>query len=160
MLLLKQEQSKIVSEEIKVLNRESQVKSSSKIIKLYPVLHDGVLCVGDRLVQSNLPDETKYQRHDPKESELAQLIVNEAHRKTLQGGTNQVVAQISSQFWIPGGRSLVRKLILICVTCSRFSAKPSTPLIADLPKAKIDISERAFELVGLDYGGHSSVRRM
>ena len=72
MLLLKQE--------IKVLNRESQVKSSSKVIKLYPFLHDGVLCVGGRLVHSNLPDETKYQRIVPKEKELARLIVNEAHR--------------------------------------------------------------------------------
>ena len=151
--MLKQEQSKFFSKEINVLNRVSQVKSSSKIIKLYPFLHDGVLCVGGRLVHSNLPDETKYQRIVPKESELARLIVNEAHRITLHGGTNQVVSQIRTQFWIPGCRSLVRKLILNCVTCSRFSAKPFTPLIGDLPKERIDIPERAFEHVGLDYGG-------
>ena len=36
---------------------------------------------------------------------------------------------------------------------SRFSAKPYTPLMGDQPKERIDIPERAFEHVELDYDG-------
>ena len=59
MILLRQEQRKAFSEEIKTLEIAPQVKKESKILKLYPFLDDGVLCVGGRLAHANLPDESK-----------------------------------------------------------------------------------------------------
>ena len=59
-----------------------QVKSTSKILKLYPFLFQGVLCVGGRLAHANLPDESKYQRLVPKESRLATLVIKKAHLDT------------------------------------------------------------------------------
>ena len=153
MILLRQEQKKVYSDEIKTLETMPQVKSTSKILKLYPFLFQGVLCVGGRLAHANLPDEAKYQRLVPKESRLATLVIKKAHLDTLHGGPNQVMAQIRSNFWIPNNRSVVRQELQQCVKCSRFTAKLSAPLMGDLPKERIDVPTRAFENVGLDFAG-------
>ena len=69
MILLRHEQKKVYSDEIKTLETMPQVKSTSKILKSYPFLFQGVLCVGGRLAHANLPDEAKYQRLVPKEAD-------------------------------------------------------------------------------------------
>ena len=56
--LLRQEQYKFFSTEIKTLETKTQVKPQSKLSKLYPFLHEGILCVGGRLAQADLPDES------------------------------------------------------------------------------------------------------
>ena len=153
MTLLRQEQRKAYSEEIKILEIAPQVKKESKILKLYPFLDDGVLCVGGRLAHANLPDESKYQRLIPQNSHLARLVVSNAHLSTLHGGTTQVMAHIRTRFWIPSCRSLVRKLVLNCVGCNRFNVKPQYPLMEDLPKERVDVSTKAFESIGIDFAG-------
>ena len=158
MILLRQEQKKVYSDEIKTLETMPQVKSTSKILKLYPFLFQGDLCVGGRLAHANLPDEAKYQRLVPKESRLATLVIKKAHLDTLHGGPNQVMAQIRSNFWIPNNRSVVRQELQQCVKCSRFTAKLSAPLMGDLPKERIDVPTRVFENVGLDFAGPFSMQ--
>ena len=153
MTLLRQEQRKAYSEEIKTLEIALQVKKESKILKLYPFLDDGVLCVGGRLAHANLPDESKYQRLIPQNSHLARLVVSNAHLSTLHGGTTQVMAHIRTRFWIPSCRSLVRKLVLNSVGCNRFNVKPQYPLMGDLPKERVDVPTKAFESVGIDFAG-------
>ena len=78
MILLRQEQKKVYPDEIKTLETMPQVKSTSKLLKLYQFLFQGVLCVGGRLAHANLPDEAKYQRLVPKESRLATLVIKKA----------------------------------------------------------------------------------
>ena len=152
MILLRQEQKKIYSDEIKTLETRPQVKSTSKILKLYPFLFQGVLCVGGRLAHANLPDEATYQRLVPKESRLATVVNKKARLDTLHGGPNQVMAQIRSNFCIPNNRSVVRHSQQ-CVKCTRFTTKSRSPLLVDLPKERIDVPTRAFENVVLDFAG-------
>ena len=151
--LLCQEQYKFLSTEIKTLETNTQVKPQSKLKKLYQFLHEGILCVGGRLAQADLPDKTKYPRLIPEKSELARLVILDAHHFTLHGGAVQTIAQIRTRFWIPGCRNQVRKLILNCVTCSRFIVNKEELLMGDLLKERIKVPSRAFEDEGLDFGG-------
>ena len=109
--------------------------------------------MGGRLAQADLPDETKYPRLIPEKSELARLVILDAHHSTLHGGATQTIAQIRIRFWIPGCRNQVQKLILNCVTCSRFIGNKEEPLMGELPKERISVPSRDFERVGLDFGG-------
>ena len=84
-ILLRQEQGLFYKDEVSTLKTKSQVDKTSRILKLYPFLHGNVLCVGGRLVHANLPDEAKHQRIVPPESQLARLIIANAHEKTLHG---------------------------------------------------------------------------
>ena len=61
-ILIRQEQKKRYSEEIRTLEIAQQVKPKSQICKLYPFLDNGILCVGGRLVHAKLPEESKFQR--------------------------------------------------------------------------------------------------
>ena len=158
MILLRQEQRKFFQDEIKTLSTDAQVRKTSRIAKLYPFLYEGVLCVGGRLVHATLSDEAKYPRLVPAESHLAELIARNSHRTTLHGGTNQVIAHIRQRFWIPACRNLVRRVIMNCVTCSRFTSRPTYPLMGDLPKQRVDIPKRSFQDVGLDFAGPFSCK--
>ena len=158
-LLVLQEQKMFYADEIRTLETDAQVKKSSAIVKLYPFLYEGVLYVGGRLAQSNLCDSKKYQRIIHQDSELARLTVRHAHLQTLHGGTTQTMAYIRTKFWIPSCRNLVRKLATNCVTCHRFSAQPNYPLMGDLPRGRVDVPERAFLDVGLDFGGPFNCRK-
>ena len=92
-IILRQEQYKFYSEEITTLKTKTQVKSSSKILKLYPFLDNEILCVGGRCANTDFSDEAKYPRIVPQKSELARLIILDAHHSTLHGGTTQTMLQ-------------------------------------------------------------------
>ena len=160
MTLLRQEQRKAYSEEIKTLKRAPQVKKESKILKLNPFLEDGELCAGGRLAHANLPDQSKYQRLIPQNSHLARQVVSNAHLSTLHGGTTQVMAHIRTRFWIPSCRSLIKKLVLNSVGCNRFNVKPQYPLMGDLPKERVDVPKKAFESVEIDFAGPFLCRKL
>ena len=123
-ILIRQEQKKLYSEEIRTLEIAQQLKPKSQICKLYPFRDNGILCVGGRLVHAKLPKESKFQRLIPLDSHLARLIVLNSHQLTLHGGTSQTIAHFRTRFWIPSCRNLIRKLIMNCVNCNRFNSKP------------------------------------
>ena len=152
-VLLRQEQEKFYHDERKTLLTQLQVKKSSSLLRFYPLLFEGILCVGGRLANADLPDEAKYPRIVPEKSELSRLIIGDAHSVTLHGGVNQTMAHIRTKFWIPSCRNQVRKLILNCVGCSCFHATPTLPLMGDLPKERCNIPTRAFTDVGIDFAG-------
>ena len=152
-VLVRQEQRKAFSEEIESLKRGSSVRTKSKILKLYPFLHNDILHVGGRCANAEMPDEAMYPQIVPQKSELARLIIHNAHLKTLHGGTIQTIAEIRTRFWIPACRNQVRKVIANCVTCCRFNSSSEKPLMGDLPKSRITVPSKAFQHVGLDFGG-------
>ena len=80
-ILLRREQGLFYKDEVSTLKTKSQVDKTSRILKLYPFLHENVFCVGGRLVHANLPDKAKYQRIVPPDKRLARLIIANAHEK-------------------------------------------------------------------------------
>ena len=116
-----------------------------------PLLDNGVLCVGGRLVRAGLPAESKFQRLIPQR--LARLVVLNSHQQTLHGITSQTIAYIRTRFWIPSCRNLVQKLIMNCVNCNCFNSQPVFPLMGDLQKARVDPPLKAFEDVSIDFAG-------
>lgn len=47
----------------------------------------------------------------PRESPLARLLVNRAHRQTLHGETQLTLATLRQRLWLISGRSLVETVI-------------------------------------------------
>ena len=98
-------------------------------------------------------DEAMYPQIVPQKSELARLVIHDAHLKTLHGGTIQTIAEIRTQFWIPACRIQVRKVILNCITCCRFNSGSEKQLMGNLSKSRITVPSRAFQHVELDFRG-------
>ena len=121
-----QEPHKFHLAESEILEISLQVKLQSKLGRLYPFLHEDIFCLGSRLAQVDVPHKTLYPRPIPERRELARLVILNAHYSTLHGGDTQIICQMRTRFWIPGRRNQVRKLILNCVTCSRFRNERTT----------------------------------
>ncbi|XP_066924368.1 uncharacterized protein [Clytia hemisphaerica] len=119
---------------------------------------NGILRCKGRLGNAPLPFDTKFPILIPRDSRLAELIVLECHQTVGHNKTKDTLNEIRSQYWIPKGRQLVKKLINSCLVCRLFEGKrciyPDQP---KLPSERVDQSY-AFENIGIDYAGPVFVR--
>ena len=127
-----------------------QVEKSGKIPMLYPLLNDGVLCVGGRLANGKFNDEAEYKCLVSQQCNLASLIILDSHHATLQAGPNQILALVRTKYWIPRCRNLKQKIGRNYVSCCRFHTRAFNILMGDLPTERINIPTRAFQDVGGD----------
>ena len=91
----------------------------------------------------------------PKDHTVTRLIIISAHENLGHGsGVEHVLTELRARFWIIKGRRTVRNTIEKCPGCRRrFTGKPTTQMMAPLPISRLQCPLRAFERVGVDYGG-------
>ncbi|XP_051173483.1 uncharacterized protein LOC127289540 [Leptopilina boulardi] len=139
--------------ELKDLTRGVKFRKSHPFARLTAFIDaEGVLRVGGRLNYSDLEFESKHPAIHPKDCTFSQLIIDNAHRKLLQGGTQLTLSFIRRHFWILDGRRLVKSYILRCVKCARQRAVRAEQLMGQLPKERVNPS-RPFCETGVDYAG-------
>ena len=64
-VLVRQEQRKEFSEEIESLKRGNSLRTKSRILKLYPFLHNEIVHAGGRCANAEMPDEAMYSHIVP-----------------------------------------------------------------------------------------------
>ena len=91
----------------------------------------------------------------PKDHPVTRLVIVDAHERLGHGaGVEQVLTELRSRFWIVKGRRMVRSVTAACAECRRrLTMKTGNQMMAPLPKSRLQSSLRAFERVGVDYGG-------
>ena len=117
---------------------------------------DGLLRMDGRLrFADELPYGTRHPILLPKDHPVTRLIVVNAHKRLGHGaGVEQVLTELRSRFWVVKGRRLVRSVTEACAECRRrFTKKIGNQMMAPLRKSRLQSSLRAFEKVGVDYGG-------
>ena len=117
---------------------------------------DGLLWIDGRLrFADELPYDTRHPILLPKDHPVTRLVIVDAHERLCHGaGVEQVLTELRSHFWIIKGRRMVRSVTEACAECRRrFSRKIGNQMMALLPKLRLQSSLRAFEKVGVDYGG-------
>ncbi|GFW54362.1 transposon Ty3-I Gag-Pol polyprotein [Trichonephila clavipes] len=98
-----------------------------------------------RVVQFQMPSSVPNTARNRYKS-LDIFIVN------FHAGQELVLSLIRQQFWIPHGKSAVKKELRNCIDCFKLVAKPVSQLMGDLPIERINPC-RAFEKVGIDFAG-------
>lgn len=109
--------------------------------------------VGGRLSQAPIRNSAKHPILVPNKSHLAILLINHYHLISIHGGPKLVQSLLQRQYWLIGARSLIRKVIFKCISCFKASAKPSQPIMADIPVSRY-AQGRPFLNVGVDLAGH------
>lgn len=99
-------QSQSFSDELMTLQNGDKLKRSSHIVKLDPVMQDGILRVGGRLHQSTLPADVKHPVILPEDHHVSTLILRHIHKET--GQRNFVLSRLRERFWIPQADSIMR----------------------------------------------------
>ena len=92
-------QARSFAEELRDLKANNQVKGSSRLAKLKPVLTEGVLRVGGRLEEAVvLSYDEKHPIILPKKHHISQLIVRHCHESLAHAGREQTLAQTRKMF--------------------------------------------------------------
>ena len=152
--LIQHVQKKTFQSEYNQLISGKNIKKSSRLQPLHPVMIDGILCVGGRLSRAQTPLNPAIL---PPDSHLSTLLVRHYHRISAHSGVDYILSQLRSKYWILKGRPLIKKVISCpkngCALCKRYSSKLQHQLMADLPTSRVTPAQHPFTDVGIDYFG-------
>ena len=158
-IIFRQAQREKYQQEITELQSGASVHQKSDLRMLAPYLDsDNILRVGGRLRHSPLTKDEKHPIILPRRSEVTRMVISEQHCRLLHAGVEHTLNELRGRFWIPRGRSEVKKTLHGCAVCRNRRAVPQPPMMADMPPERFDTS-RPFSTVGIDYLGPLTVRK-
>ena len=114
---------------------------------------NGLLRCRGRLENAELCENSKHPILLPKGHTYTDLIVERYHKASLHTGISQTLCIVRHRYWIPQGRSVVRKVLRSCRVCRRHESGPyRMPLMPPLPAERVSESP-PFTYTGVDYFG-------
>ena len=98
----------------------------------------GILKCKGRYQNSELTQGAKYPKLLPPKEYYTRLNIEEAHRKMFHSGVSQTLAEIRQEYWIPKGRSEVKRVLNRCQVCQIVEGGPyRMPQIPPWPKERV-----------------------
>jgi hypothetical protein len=154
-------QKRCFSAEFESLSKGESIPKSSSIWRLRPFLdpESGLLRVGSRLQEADVPYEYKFPIILPKKGHITHLLIHEAHISVGHMGTNSVLSYLRSKYWVINGRTTVNNVIHKCLKCQRYNARLQTQVMAPLPANRIAMCQPVFNETSLDVFGWFYVKR-
>ncbi|KAL6722448.1 hypothetical protein Aduo_017573 [Ancylostoma duodenale] len=133
-------------------HRDSLTQTKLKNLNIKESDQDGLLRCYGRLGDSHIPEEAKNPILIAPNTELAKLIILEAHGP-LRCTTGHTMSNVRQKYWIPRLGQQTKKVIRECVKCQRFNNLPyKYPDTTHMPKRRV-VRARPFQFIGLDYFG-------
>ncbi|TWW59233.1 hypothetical protein D4764_06G0007630 [Takifugu flavidus] len=78
--------------------------------------------------------------------------------RLLHPGSDRVFAELRRQYWVLRGRQAVKHIQRTCTECKKWRGKPTVPLMADLPAARLRLFKLPFYSTGVDCFGTYQVK--
>ncbi|GFV54129.1 integrase catalytic domain-containing protein [Trichonephila clavipes] len=111
---------------------------NSKLRNLNPFIDsDGLLRVGGRLINSDLPYVNKHPAILPGNHNLTVQIIVQFHRKNLHTGASSLLHYVREKFWPLNGHSLCRKVVHECLVCFKSRPLVTSQLMGNLPRDRV-----------------------
>ena len=118
----------------------------------------GILRCHGRYLNAIMSESAKYPKLLPRHEHFAHMLINEVHVCLIHSGMAHTLAQIREEYWIPQGRTEVRKVLSKCLICRRYEGSSfQLPRMPPWPRKRVSRSD-PFQFVGLDYLGPINVR--
>ncbi|GFX85317.1 uncharacterized protein TNCV_3606201 [Trichonephila clavipes] len=136
--LIRMVQEQVFLAEIKSLQSKGVVSPNSKLRNLNPFIDsDGLLRVGGRLSNSDLPYVNKHPAILPGNHNLTVQIIVHFHRKNLHTGASSLLHYVREKFWSLNGRSLCRKVVHECLVCFKSQPLVTSQLMGNLSRDRV-----------------------
>ena len=121
-------------------------------------LKEGIVRVGGRLGNANLPFAHRYPIYLTRDSPLFALRVMEFHQISLHSGYGVTRAKLQREYWIPRSSRAIKGVIRSCYKCKRASGPPFRwPQAPDLPEERVNPAT-PYHTIGCDLTGHFHVQ--
>ncbi|XP_041778875.1 uncharacterized protein LOC121597290 [Anopheles merus] len=131
-------QQESFAEELVDLQRGKQVSARSKLKWLSPYIDaQGVLRVGGRLGNANIPEATKHPTVLAASHRLSVLLAERVHQQEMHAGPQAMLTILRQKFWLIGGRNMVKRVYHQCHTCFRNKPTLVKQAVADLPESRV-----------------------
>lgn len=115
--------------------------------------NDGLLRCKGRLDNAMVPYDTKYPILIPKDCTFTNKIIQKIHEENLHVGVSQTLNTLRGKYWIPQGRTQVKKILKQCLRCIKHGGGPyKLPEAPALPSERVNYST-PFTYIGMDYLG-------
>ncbi|XP_065083404.1 uncharacterized protein LOC135705559 [Ochlerotatus camptorhynchus] len=150
--LVKLAQQESFVEDLQSVRTTGQVKSTSKLKALSPVLVNGVLRTRGRLNNAAIPYAQKQPMILDNKHPFTLLVVRYYHLSHLHAGPTLLIAIVRAKFWPLRLRDVVRKVTHECVTCFRNRPSFNEQIMADLPSVRVTPT-LPFLNTGVDFCG-------
>ena len=89
---------------------------------------------------------------------FTEALIRDAHQRLKHSQTERILSELRSTYWILKGRNTIRQVLRRCISCKKANAQPSIPLMASLPRCRLQPYLRPFAICGLDYFGPMHVK--
>lgn len=139
-------------DELRILKSKKTVRRG-QLRKLNPKFgpEDGIVRVGGRLTNAHISYNRKFPISLPKHNHLTQLIIYDAHKRTLHGHVQLMLNFLRQTYWILGARHVVRHFITKgCKICIKWSSERLKQQMAPLPRPRVQPSI-CFTFTGVDF---------
>ncbi|XP_055307436.1 uncharacterized protein LOC129571645, partial [Sitodiplosis mosellana] len=155
-----QTQASAYAEELQYLANRTELNKKSKLAKLCPFLDfDGIIRVGGRLQSANASYDEKHPVILPGNSTFVQMLIRRAHITLMHGGAQLVTRCLRQKYWFIGGRNAIRSTIFDCIVCKTHRKKNEGQQMAPLVQSRVNIVERPFTDISIDYAGPFELKR-
>ena len=128
------------------------------LLRLHPIILNGLLCVGGRLCNLNWPHVSKNPIILPPRHHITKLIIYNCHVTNGHSGISHTLGDLRRKYWIMQGTSMVKRVIHDCWTCRKNLVTASGQFMAPLPIDRVQPGWNPFRIVGCDYFGPVSVK--
>lgn len=145
--------------EINNLKKKKEIKINSNILNLSVFLDKaGILRVGGRLRNADMEFDRKHQILLPRNNSVTNLIIRHFHLLCLHGGPKATETILRQKFWVVNSKTEIKKVLLRCIPCFKQKQKTMMQVMADLPANRVNIVEKPFTNVAVDYTGAISYK--
>ena len=139
---------------------ESLEKFSKTGNNLCFILENDIIRCKGRIANADLPYNTKFPIYLPAGSVFTSLVINDAHDEVYHQKVTATLTQLRTQYSVPRGRQVVKKVISKCALCNLYDASPYKPSSApDLPSFRVEVVP-PFSNTGTDHTGPLFVRNI
>ena len=146
-------QAEQFSSVINLLKTNQPVPRGNCLLPLSPFVDSsGLIRVGGRQRLGHLSSSKKHPIILHGNHPIVKLIIISEHKRLLHAGPTLVISSLGQKFHIIRIRTIARSIIRQCITCRRLSAKPTPPILGQLPLERLTPGT-VFERTGVDYAG-------
>lgn len=118
----------------------------------------GLVRVGGRLTNANIPYAHKHPVLLPSSHPLTNLLIDHHHVRLCHPGAHTLQTHLQQDYWIQSARRVIRSRLRLCIPCYKTRPRPVEPKMAALPKHRVQ-QIKPFASTGVDYAGPISIKQ-